>query len=88
MFGLTVAVSGNIQREGCPVALLESTGSKGSVLVNGVLVKKNTNCVLNSGDEVVFGLLGNHCYVSFCLLQLFFPSLFVFRLIESVILLI
>ncbi|KAK4264504.1 hypothetical protein QN277_025667 [Acacia crassicarpa] len=62
-------ISGNLckikhtQREGCAVALLESTGSKGSVLVNGALVKKNTNCMLNSGDEVVFGLLGNHSYI-------------------------
>lgn len=44
--------------------MLESTGSKGSVLVNGTHVKKNTSCVLNSGDEVVFGVLGNHSYVS------------------------
>ncbi|XP_054805925.1 uncharacterized protein LOC129308665 isoform X3 [Prosopis cineraria] len=62
-------ISGNLckikhtQREGCAVALLESTGSKGSVLVNGTIVKKNGNCVLNSGDEVVFGLLGNHSYI-------------------------
>ncbi|XVF08717.1 hypothetical protein REPUB_Repub07fG0027500 [Reevesia pubescens] len=51
------------QREGSGVAMLESTGSKGSVQVNGTVVKKNTNCVLNSGDEVVFGLLGNHAYI-------------------------
>ncbi|XP_022738972.1 uncharacterized protein LOC111291460 isoform X6 [Durio zibethinus] len=43
--------------------MLESIGSKGSVQVNGIVVKKNTNCVLNSGDEVVFGLLGNHAYI-------------------------
>ncbi|XWS37125.1 hypothetical protein CRYUN_Cryun19dG0016600 [Craigia yunnanensis] len=51
------------QREGSAVAILESTGSKGSVQVNGTVVKKNTTCVLNSGDEVVFGLLGNHAYI-------------------------
>ncbi|XP_022738968.1 uncharacterized protein LOC111291460 isoform X2 [Durio zibethinus] len=51
------------QREGSAVAMLESIGSKGSVQVNGIVVKKNTNCVLNSGDEVVFGLLGNHAYI-------------------------
>ncbi|XP_027339693.1 uncharacterized protein LOC113853311 isoform X2 [Abrus precatorius] len=62
-------ISGNLckikltQREGSAVAVLESTGSKGSVLVNGTLVKKSTSCVLNSGDEVVFGLLGNHSYI-------------------------
>ncbi|XP_019463060.1 PREDICTED: uncharacterized protein LOC109361970 isoform X1 [Lupinus angustifolius] len=62
-------ISGNLckikhsQGKGSNVAVLESTGSKGSVLVNGTLVKKNTNCVLNSGDEVVFGLLGKHSYI-------------------------
>ncbi|XP_057438999.1 uncharacterized protein LOC130730870 isoform X2 [Lotus japonicus] len=62
-------MSGNLckikhtQREGSAVAVLESTGSKGSVLVNGTLVKKNTSCMLNSGDEVVFGSMGNHSYI-------------------------
>ncbi|TKY73632.1 ATPase family AAA domain-containing protein 1-A [Spatholobus suberectus] len=62
-------ISGNLckikhtQREGSAVAVLESTGSKGSVVVNGTHVKKSTSCVLNSGDEVVFGLLGNHSYI-------------------------
>ncbi|KAK9277994.1 hypothetical protein L1049_027551 [Liquidambar formosana] len=51
------------QHEGSTVAVLESTGSKGSVLVNGTVVKKNTSCVLNSGDEVVFSLLGNYAYI-------------------------
>lgn len=32
--------------------------------VNGKIIKKGTSCVLNSGDEVVFGLSGNHAYVS------------------------
>ncbi|XP_039687397.1 uncharacterized protein [Medicago truncatula] len=56
-------VSRNDQREGSDVAVLESTGSKGSVIVNGTLVKKSTCCTLNSGDEVVFGLHGNHSYI-------------------------
>ncbi|CAJ1975037.1 unnamed protein product [Sphenostylis stenocarpa] len=62
-------ISGNLcrikhtQREGSAVAVLESTGSKGSVVVNGTLVKKSTSCVLNSGDEVAFGLIGNHSYI-------------------------
>ncbi|KAI5408047.1 hypothetical protein KIW84_054045, partial [Lathyrus oleraceus] len=62
-------ISGNLckikhtQSEGSDVAVLESTGSKGSVLVNGTLVKKNAWCALNSGDEVVFGLHGNHSYI-------------------------
>ncbi|KAJ8752665.1 hypothetical protein K2173_005554 [Erythroxylum novogranatense] len=51
------------QREGCAVALLESTGSKGRVQVNGTVVKKNSSCVLTSGDEVVFSVLGNHAYI-------------------------
>ncbi|CAL1405756.1 unnamed protein product [Linum trigynum] len=51
------------QREGSTVAVLESTGSKGSVQVNGSIVKKNSSRVLSSGDEVVFGLLGNHAYI-------------------------
>ncbi|KAL5750743.1 hypothetical protein ACOSP7_025346 [Xanthoceras sorbifolium] len=51
------------QSEGSAVAMLESTGSKGSVQVNGTVVKKNTNCELKSGDELVFGSLGNHAYI-------------------------
>ncbi|XP_017973282.1 PREDICTED: uncharacterized protein LOC18605086 isoform X4 [Theobroma cacao] len=51
------------QQEGSAVAMLESTGSKGSVQVNGTVVKKNTSCALNSGDEVVFGSMGNHAYI-------------------------
>ncbi|XP_022137420.1 uncharacterized protein LOC111008871 isoform X6 [Momordica charantia] len=51
------------QREVSAVAVLESTGGKGSVMVNGLTVKKSASCVLNSGDEVVFGALGNHAYI-------------------------
>ncbi|KAF8010521.1 hypothetical protein BT93_J1221 [Corymbia citriodora subsp. variegata] len=51
------------QREGAAVATLESTGSKGLVQVNGTAVKKNSSCPLNSGDEIVFGMLGNHAYI-------------------------
>ncbi|KAK8586470.1 hypothetical protein V6N13_010062 [Hibiscus sabdariffa] len=51
------------QHEGSAAAVLESTGSKGSVQVNGTVLKKNNTCVLKSGDEVVFGLLGNHAYI-------------------------
>ena len=67
---MITVVSGNNQREGSGsvVAVLESMGSKGSVVVNETLVKKSTSCMFNSGDEVVFGLLGNHSYVSFLLL--------------------
>ncbi|XAR50320.1 Adenosinetriphosphatase [Bertholletia excelsa] len=51
------------QRDGTSVATLESKGSKGSVQVNGKTIKKGTNRDLNSGDELVFGLLGNHAYI-------------------------
>ncbi|KAF5732210.1 hypothetical protein HS088_TW18G00901 [Tripterygium wilfordii] len=51
------------QQEGNVVSVLESTGSKGSLQVNGKVVKKNTSYVLKSGDEVAFGLLGNHAYI-------------------------
>ncbi|VFQ61685.1 unnamed protein product [Cuscuta campestris] len=51
------------QREGISVAVLESKGKKGSVLVNGMTIRKNTSCFLNSGDEIVFGLLGSHAYI-------------------------
>ncbi|KAF3436863.1 hypothetical protein FNV43_RR19616 [Rhamnella rubrinervis] len=51
------------QRGGNAVAVLESTGSKGSVQVNGTTIKKNQSCDLNSGDEVIFGMLGNHAYI-------------------------
>ncbi|XP_065873285.1 uncharacterized protein [Euphorbia lathyris] len=51
------------QREGSATAVLESTGSKGSVQINGEVVKKNTGRALHSGDEVVFGMLGNQAYI-------------------------
>ncbi|XP_057516053.1 uncharacterized protein LOC130797476 isoform X2 [Amaranthus tricolor] len=51
------------QREGCMIAVLESTGSKGAVFVNGINVKKNTSRLLHSGDEVVFGVAGSHAYI-------------------------
>ncbi|KAI4319037.1 hypothetical protein MLD38_032685 [Melastoma candidum] len=51
------------KRESGAVALLESTGNKGLVQVNGIPIKKSTNCMLNSGDELVFGMLGNHAYI-------------------------
>ncbi|KAJ1380470.1 SMAD/FHA domain superfamily, partial [Sesbania bispinosa] len=61
-------ISGNLckirhtQRGESSVAVLDSTGSKGSVLVNGTLIKKNNSCVLNSGDEI-FQQLNNEVVV-------------------------
>ncbi|KAK3043271.1 hypothetical protein RJ639_002514 [Escallonia herrerae] len=51
------------QRDGSSVGVLESRGSKGSVKVNGKIIKKSASSVLKSGDELVFGLLGNHAYI-------------------------
>ncbi|GMH01158.1 hypothetical protein Nepgr_002997 [Nepenthes gracilis] len=51
------------QREACILAVLESTGSKGTVQVNGMVVKKNSSRFLHSGDEVLFGLAGSHAYI-------------------------
>ncbi|XP_010248969.1 PREDICTED: uncharacterized protein LOC104591697 isoform X2 [Nelumbo nucifera] len=51
------------QRDNSVIAMIESTGSKGTVHINGKLQKKNSSCVLNSGDEVIFGLAGNHAYI-------------------------
>ncbi|KAK3040635.1 hypothetical protein RJ639_026956 [Escallonia herrerae] len=51
------------QRDGSSVGVLESRGSKGSVKVNGKTIKKSASSVLKSGDELVFGLLGNHAYI-------------------------
>jgi len=53
------------QRGGSSVALLEITGGKGSIQVNGRTHRKNTRLILSGGDEVVFGSSGKHAYVSF-----------------------
>lgn len=60
--------------------MLESRGSKGCVLVNGKTIKKGTICDLNSGDEVVFGFLGSHAYVSS---YLFYIDLIFVQYIQS-----
>ncbi|XP_040985695.1 uncharacterized protein LOC121233975 isoform X2 [Juglans microcarpa x Juglans regia] len=50
------------QGDGSDVAVLDILGSKGTVQVNGTTLKKSGgSCVLNSGDELVFG--ANHAYV-------------------------
>ncbi|XP_058093253.1 uncharacterized protein LOC131239527 isoform X2 [Magnolia sinica] len=51
------------QRDGNAIAVLESIGSKGSVQVNGKIVKKNNPVFLIPGDEVVFSASGNHAYI-------------------------
>ncbi|KAJ8749618.1 hypothetical protein K2173_026267 [Erythroxylum novogranatense] len=53
----------HIERGGASVALLEITGGKGSVQVNGKAYHKNTSLILTGGDEVVFSTCGNHAYI-------------------------
>jgi membrane protein implicated in regulation of membrane protease activity len=53
------------QHGGSSVALLEITGGKGVVQVNGKTYRRNARLILNGGDEVIFGISGKHAYVSF-----------------------
>ncbi|GER35222.1 AAA-type ATPase family protein [Striga asiatica] len=45
------------------VTLLEITGEKGFVQVNGRLYSKDNSLLLNGGDEVVFNVSGKHAYI-------------------------
>ncbi|KAK4559117.1 hypothetical protein RGQ29_008384 [Quercus rubra] len=51
------------QREGSSVTLLEITGGKGAVQVNGKCYRKNSSVILSGGDEVVFTSTGKHAYI-------------------------
>ncbi|CAK7351759.1 unnamed protein product, partial [Dovyalis caffra] len=51
------------QYEGGVVAVLRTSGSKGSVQVNRALIKRGAICVLKSRDEVAFDGLGNHAFI-------------------------
>ncbi|KAI4340242.1 hypothetical protein MLD38_025101 [Melastoma candidum] len=53
----------HIVRGGSSVTLLEITGCKGVVQVNGKVYGRNRNVLLFGGDEVVFSAEGNHSYV-------------------------
>ncbi|KAG6748480.1 hypothetical protein POTOM_048403 [Populus tomentosa] len=53
----------HIERGGASVVLLEITGGKGAVQVNGKLYQKNESLVLNGGDEVIFTTSGKHAYI-------------------------
>ncbi|XVE77637.1 hypothetical protein DITRI_Ditri13aG0078700 [Diplodiscus trichospermus] len=53
----------HIESDGTSVALLEVTGGKGSVQVNGRICCKNTSLILNAGDELIFTSTGNHAYI-------------------------
>lgn len=52
------------QHGGASVTLLEISGNKGVVQVNGKTVDQNV--FLSGGDQVVFSSSGEHTYVSFC----------------------
>ncbi|CAK9175309.1 unnamed protein product [Ilex paraguariensis] len=51
------------ERGGTSVTLLEITGGKGAVQVNGKVYPKNSTVPLSEGDEVVFSLSGKHAYI-------------------------
>ncbi|ONK78664.1 uncharacterized protein A4U43_C02F21160 [Asparagus officinalis] len=52
-----------VEHEGAPAALLEISGSKGEVLVNGKTLRKNSKSILSGGDEVVFSCSGKYAYI-------------------------
>ncbi|XP_058008640.1 uncharacterized protein LOC110632953 isoform X3 [Hevea brasiliensis] len=52
-----------LENGGISVALLEVTGGKGAVQVNGKLLQKPGMIVINGGDEVVFSSSGKHAYI-------------------------
>ncbi|XVF32749.1 hypothetical protein REPUB_Repub17cG0110200 [Reevesia pubescens] len=53
----------HIESDGTSIALLEITGGKGSVMVNGRIYRKNASLILNAGDELIFTSPGNHAYI-------------------------
>lgn len=55
------------------LTLLEITGKKGAVQVNGKNYYKDTTIPLNGGDEVVFSMPDKRSYVSFYRFSSTFP---------------
>ncbi|XP_039012109.1 uncharacterized protein LOC120141249 isoform X2 [Hibiscus syriacus] len=53
----------HVESDGSSIALLEITGGKGSVQVNGKTYRKNASLILNAGDELIFTSTGNHAYI-------------------------
>ncbi|XP_024021965.1 uncharacterized protein LOC21389436 [Morus notabilis] len=53
----------HLKRGNASVALLEITGGKGAVLVNGKTYQRSSRVILTGGDEVVFSSLGRHAYI-------------------------
>ncbi|GMI66585.1 hypothetical protein like AT1G02890 [Hibiscus trionum] len=53
----------HIESDGSSIALLEISGGKGSVQVNGKTYRKNASLILTAGDELIFTSTGNHAYI-------------------------
>ncbi|KAK6260219.1 ATPase [Theobroma cacao] len=53
----------HIESDGTSIALLEISGGKGSVQVNGRIYRKSNSLILNAGDELIFTSTGNHAYI-------------------------
>ncbi|KAM0948537.1 putative transcription factor interactor and regulator FHA-SMAD family [Dioscorea sansibarensis] len=51
------------EHAGASVAVLEISGSKGFVRVNGKIIQQSSNIILSAGDEVVFSPTGKHSYI-------------------------
>ncbi|KAF9593655.1 hypothetical protein IFM89_024472 [Coptis chinensis] len=52
-----------VEREDSSVVILEVTGAKGVVQVNGSVIKKYETALLRGGDEVIFGSSGKDAYI-------------------------
>lgn len=52
-----------IEHGGAPAALLEMSGSKGVVLVNGKTLERDSKVILVGGDKVVFSSSGKYDYI-------------------------
>ncbi|KAL5701241.1 hypothetical protein ACHQM5_026601 [Ranunculus cassubicifolius] len=53
----------HIERGGSSVVLLEVSGAKGVVQVNGTIIRRNTTLILRGGDEVIFSSTGKDAYI-------------------------
>ncbi|KAJ9543045.1 hypothetical protein OSB04_022752 [Centaurea solstitialis] len=51
------------QQGGASITLLEITGGKGAVKVNGKVCPKRSTLPLRAGDEVIFSSSGRHAYI-------------------------
>ncbi|KAE9593817.1 putative adenosinetriphosphatase [Lupinus albus] len=52
-----------VEHAGSFFALLEITGDKGTVQVNGKTYRKNTRLLVTGGDELIFNSSGKHAYI-------------------------